>query len=64
VFGIALNQVQSLPFGFVEPHEVQMGPPPRLIKVVPLDGNLLLRSVNSIIQFKELNYATVLQMSG
>jgi len=56
--------VQGLPVGFVEPHEVQMGPPPRLIKVVPLDGNLLLRSVNSIIQFKELNYATVLQMSG
>lgn len=62
VLGIPVIQVQGLAFGFVELHEVQMSPPPRLIKAVPLNGNSLLRSVN-IIQFKELNYAIYIELN-
>ena len=47
---VAPTQVQDLAFGFVEPHEVHMGPLLELVQV-PLDGILSLRRVNRSTQF-------------
>ncbi|KAK4829865.1 hypothetical protein QYF61_007257 [Mycteria americana] len=47
--GIAPTQVQDLALGFVEPHEVHMGPLLKLVQV-PLDGIPSLRHVNCTTQ--------------